>query len=98
MTFSEPGPINNADFLCFHGQMLPSLKKLQTNEQYCFPYMLLKGSVWSFLKRRFGGGPTCVELKECNICRQALEKLLERKRYERKTFIKYKSKNSFSDY
>lgn len=96
MTFSEPGPINNADFLCSHGQILPS--QTHTDKQYSLPYMYLNETVWNFLERRLGGGPSCRELKECIICRQVLEKILERKRYERKMFIKYKSKSAYSNY
>lgn len=98
MTFSEPGPINNSDFLCSHGQMLPLIKKLNINKQYALPYMLLNKSIWNFLKHFFGGGPSFIDFNECNICQQALDEVLKRKRYECKGFIKHKQKNLCFDY
>uniref|UniRef100_A0A1B6DQX1 Ubiquitin carboxyl-terminal hydrolase n=1 Tax=Clastoptera arizonana TaxID=38151 RepID=A0A1B6DQX1_9HEMI len=65
-TFSEPGPIDNTDFLCIHGQLIPernnpNLMQLMTD---------VTAPVWDYLYEKFGGGPVCTlaQLTSCEIC------------------------------
>ncbi|XP_076055896.1 ubiquitin carboxyl-terminal hydrolase 20-like isoform X2 [Oratosquilla oratoria] len=82
-TFSEPGPIDNSDFLCPHGGVQPQ-KASYVGELV----MLLNQGVWEYLHQAFGGGPACTRLYECVTCRAELEALYQRQRDELETFIK----------
>ncbi|PAV81480.1 hypothetical protein WR25_16616 isoform J [Diploscapter pachys] len=80
-TFSCVGPINNYDFLCVHGNLLPSrsahISSLCTH---------IHVSLWEFLTNRFGGGPMTRELHHCLVCDQKWKQLQERKKTELEKF------------
>ncbi|RXG69105.1 Ubiquitin carboxyl-terminal hydrolase 20 [Armadillidium vulgare] len=81
-TFSEPGPIDNSDFLCPHGGVQPS-KASYVGDLV----MVFNQGVWEYLHQVFGGGPACTSLYECITCREEQEALLHRQKLEHETFI-----------
>lgn len=76
-TFAEPGPIDNYEFLCQHGAFSPYKAPIKSHLVVPLPQML-----WDFLYRKFGGGPVCNQLYECEICHRALEMLSRRQKIE----------------
>ncbi|XP_045607433.1 ubiquitin carboxyl-terminal hydrolase 20 isoform X1 [Procambarus clarkii] len=84
-TFSEPGPIDNCDFLCPHGGVQPQ-KASYVGELV----MLLNQGVWEYLHQVFGGGPACTRLYECVTCRAELDALSHRQSSELEMFFKLK--------
>ena len=75
------GPIDNSDFLCPHGGVLPAKAEHVYELCVAFPQ-----SAWNFLHSTFGGGPACSRLYECSHCREKLEALNRQKTYELETF------------
>lgn len=84
-TFAEPGPIDNWEFLCQHGAFSPYKAQIKNHLVVALPQVL-----WDFLYKKFGGGPVCNQLYECEICRRALEMLSRRQKHELDTFQMYK--------
>ncbi|XP_063886704.1 ubiquitin carboxyl-terminal hydrolase 33-like isoform X3 [Scylla paramamosain] len=84
-TFSEPGPINNYDFLCPHGGVQP-----QKANHVGDLVMLLNQGVWEYLHQVFGGGPACTRLYECVTCRAELDALSRRQTSELEMFLMLK--------
>lgn len=80
-TFAEPGPIDNWALLCPHGALPPSKTVLQSQLVVPLPQPL-----WEFFYRKFGGGPVCNHLYECDICRRASEALKRRQHDELNMF------------
>ncbi|XP_046417213.1 ubiquitin carboxyl-terminal hydrolase 20 [Neodiprion fabricii] len=80
-TFSEPGPIDNSDFLCAHGGVIPA--RAQFVDKISRP---IPQEVWEYLYDKFGGGPACTHLYECPICEEKRESLQKRMRYEMEVF------------
>lgn len=76
-TFAEPGPIDNWTLLCPHGGLSP--RKARMANQLVVP---LPQALWDFLFERFGGGPVCNHLFECEICAQQADQLTRRRNYE----------------
>ncbi|XP_037051677.1 ubiquitin carboxyl-terminal hydrolase 20 [Bradysia coprophila] len=76
-TFAEPGPIDNYEFLCQHGAFSPYKAPIKSHLVVPLPQVL-----WDFLFRKFGGGPVCNQLYECEICHRALEMLSRRQKIE----------------
>ena len=69
-TFAEPGAIDNSDFLCHHGGVLP------TKTDYVYELCVaLPQSLWDHLHSTFGGGPACTRLYECANCRWGKTKI-----------------------
>lgn len=81
-TFAEPGPINNYDFLCRHGDVQP--KKWPNVSELA---MEVPQVLWEFLHERFGGGPAANHLSQCQPCLQEFERLRRRQQYEMETFL-----------
>ena len=80
-TFAEPGPIDNSDFLCHHGGVLP------TRTDYVYELCVaLPQSLWDHLHSTFGGGPACTRLYECANCRAELDALTRQKKFELEEF------------
>ena len=84
--FSEPGPIDNSDFLCRHGGVPPNKKAHVYNLVIALPR-----SVWELLNEQFGSihcGPTsaCTRLFECITCRDEEIALSRQKTYELEEF------------
>lgn len=84
-TFAEPGPIDNWEFLCQHGAFSPYKAPIKSHLVVALPQLL-----WDFLYKKFGGGPVCNQLYECEICHNALEMLSRRQKVELDTFQMYK--------
>ena len=80
-TFAEPGAIDNADFLCHHGGVLPT--KTDHVYELC---VALPQPVWDHLHSTFGGGPACTRLYECANCRAELDALTRQKKFELEEF------------
>lgn len=94
-TFSEPGPIDNSDFLCPHGGVNPI--RAQFVDKISMP---IPQAVWEFLYSQFGGGPACTHLYECPICEEKYESLEKRRLYEMDMFqrLNHNSENPTSVY
>ncbi|TRY74991.1 hypothetical protein TCAL_13266 [Tigriopus californicus] len=79
--FAEPGPIDNSDFLCPHGGVLPM------KSEYVYDLCIeLAQPVWDRLHAHFGGGPVCNLLHECSQCRMELDALTRQKKFELEEF------------
>uniref|UniRef100_A0A0K0F3Z0 Ubiquitin carboxyl-terminal hydrolase n=1 Tax=Strongyloides venezuelensis TaxID=75913 RepID=A0A0K0F3Z0_STRVS len=61
--FSNPGNINNYNFLCPHGLILPPMINSISNVAVPIPSRL-----YQYLSSQFGGGPSTGILSECKIC------------------------------
>ncbi|XP_057324882.1 ubiquitin carboxyl-terminal hydrolase 20 [Microplitis mediator] len=83
-TFSEPGPIDNSDFLCPHGGVNPVRAPFVNRLS-----MPLPQAVWEYLYNTFGGGPACSHLYECPVCEEKYETLQKRRQYEMDIFQRY---------
>lgn len=92
-TFAEPGPIDNWALLCPHGGLSPC--KVGIAGQLVVP---LPQPLWEFLYQKFGGGPACNHLFECDICRQAADALTRRQYYELNEFSAYKDETTSTIY
>lgn len=92
-TFAEPGPIDNWALLCPHGGLSPS--KMHIAGQLVVP---LPQPLWEFLYQKFGGGPACNHLFECDICRQAAAAITKRQLYELNEFSAHKDANTSTIY
>lgn len=92
-TFAEPGPIDNWALLCPHGGLPPN--KVPIAGQLVVP---LPQPLWEFLYQKFGGGPACNHLFECDICRQAADALTRRQNYELNAFSAYKDETTSTIY
>ncbi|KAL7292982.1 hypothetical protein TKK_0013432 [Trichogramma kaykai] len=80
-SFAEPGPIDNSDFLCPHGGVIPARAKFV--EKLCTP---LPQTVWEYLYQTFGGGPACTQLYECPHCEEKFEQTEKRRCHELEVF------------
>lgn len=79
--FAEPGPIDNSDFLCRHGGVLPQ------KSEYVFDLCVTFAQpAWEFLQQHFGGGPPCTRLYECSQCRNDLDSMTKRETFELEEF------------
>lgn len=92
-TFAEPGPIDNWALLCPHGGLSP--RKASMASRLVVP---LPQPLWDFLFKKFGGGPACNHLFECDICRQAADTLARRQNYELDAFSAYKDETTSTIY
>jgi len=79
--FAEPGPIDNSDFLCCHGGVLP-----QRAEHVYDLVVALPQPAWNLLHSTFGGGPATNRLYECTHCRKELDMLMKQKDFELQEF------------
>ena len=79
--FLFSGPIDNSDFLCRHGGVLPTRANHVYELCVAFPQ-----SAWDLLHSTFGGGPTCTRLYECSHCREELDRLNRQKAFELEEF------------
>ncbi len=75
------GPIDNSDFLCRHGGVLPTRSKNVFDLCVAFPQ-----NAWDLLHSTFGGGPACTRLYECSHCRDELDRLNRQKEFELEEF------------
>lgn len=92
-TFAEPGPIDNWALLCPHGGLSP--RKAQMASQLVVP---LPQALWDYLFEKFGGGPACNHLFECDICRQQTDAITRRQNYELDEFSAYKDETTSTIY
>lgn len=88
-TFAEPGPIDNWALLCAHGALPPSRVAMQSQLVVALPQPL-----WEFLYHRFGGGPVCNHLYECDICQRTAEALARRQQDELNMFQRLKDETT----
>lgn len=92
-TFAEPGPIDNWALLCPHGGLSP--RKAQMASQLVVP---LPQALWDYLFEKFGGGPACNHLFECDICRQQADSITRRQNFELDEFSAYKDETTSTIY
>lgn len=92
-TFAEPGPIDNWALLCPHGGLSP--RKARMASQLVVP---LPQALWDYLFEKFGGGPACNHLFECDICRQQADALIRRQNFELDEFSAYKDETTSNIY
>jgi len=79
-TFSDPGPISNADFLCEHQGLNPLANRSQA--------ISIPGNLWNMLFERYGGGPPCDRLVPCQTCLKRVIEIYARKQMELNNFAK----------
>lgn len=80
-TFAEPGPIDNSSILCQHGSLLPN--KTANVADLLVP---INQTLWDYMYEKFGGGPVCNHLIECDTCKRRAEDLERRQNYEHQVF------------
>ncbi|CAG0912375.1 unnamed protein product [Notodromas monacha] len=76
-TCSEPGPIDNSDFLCPHGSVWPH--RAAFVQELCVE---IPQNVWEELHKSFGGGTACNRLQICRVCEDWQEKIFTRQAAE----------------
>ncbi|KAG5450555.1 Ubiquitin carboxyl-terminal hydrolase 20 [Clonorchis sinensis] len=79
-TWAEPGPIDNTEFLCEHGQFKPTQWNHRDSLLVPIPHEL-----WTKLLSAFGGGPVLRNPSPCSVCHEAI---IMRQRNELQTFEK----------
>lgn len=92
-TFAEPGPIDNWALLCPHGGLSPRKARMAKQLVVDLPQQL-----WDYLFEKFGGGPACNHLFECDICRQQADALTRRQNYELDQFSAFKDETTSTIY
>lgn len=75
---SEPGPIDNSDFLCHHGAIHPDRQMDIERIASCIPF-----EVYDYLYKKFGGCPPFLDLTICQVCTALQKRLL----LEMETFV-----------
>lgn len=85
----EPGPIDNADFLCHHGALDPE-KELHLEQLY----IEIPLEVYEYLHRRFGGCPPIREPIICPACSALQKRIL----YELETFAEINRRSQAEQY
>lgn len=91
-TFAEPGPIDNWALLCPHGALPPCKVENILRLVYALPQ-----PVWDYLYNKFGGGPACNHLYECETCRQAADSLSARQSAELERFTRLNDEFQLQD-
>ncbi|KAJ8710782.1 hypothetical protein PYW08_009297 [Mythimna loreyi] len=80
-TWAEPGPIDNSDFVCWHGGVRPDRAPHLHHLAVLVPQPL-----WEFFYLHFGGGPAVSHVHECGVCARAAQRLRTRRARELATF------------
>ncbi|XP_028163916.1 ubiquitin carboxyl-terminal hydrolase 20 isoform X2 [Ostrinia furnacalis] len=80
-TWAEPGPIDNGDFVCWHGGVRPDRAQHLHHLAAVVPQPL-----WEFLYAHFGGGPALSHAHECGVCARAAQRLRARRARELAAF------------
>nr|XP_049701679.1 ubiquitin carboxyl-terminal hydrolase 20 isoform X2 [Helicoverpa armigera] len=80
-TWAEPGPIDNSDFVCWHGGVRPDRAPHLHHLAALVPQPL-----WEFLYLHFGGGPAVSHVHECGVCARAAQRLRTRRARELAAF------------
>lgn len=80
-TWAEPGPIDNSDFVCWHGGVRPDRAPHLHHLAALVPQRL-----WEFLYLQFGGGPAVSHVHECGVCARAAQRLRTRRTRELAAF------------
>ncbi|CAB3229703.1 unnamed protein product [Arctia plantaginis] len=80
-TWAEPGPIDNSDFVCWHGGVRPERAPHLHHLAALVPQPL-----WEFLYENFGGGPAVSHVHECGVCARAALRLRTRRARELAAF------------
>ncbi|KAL0861562.1 hypothetical protein ABMA27_009068 [Loxostege sticticalis] len=80
-TWAEPGPIDNSDFVCWHGGVRPDRAVHLHHLAAVVPQPL-----WEFLYSHFGGGPAVSHVHECFVCARAAQRLRTRRARELAAF------------
>lgn len=92
-TFAEPGPIDNWALLCPHGALTPNKATIKSQLVVALPQPL-----WDYMYKKFGGGPACNHLYECDVCRRVAEELSQRQTVELEAFQQYKDETTATIY
>ncbi|XP_028032864.1 ubiquitin carboxyl-terminal hydrolase 20 isoform X1 [Bombyx mandarina] len=72
-TWAEPGPVDNSDFVCSHGEVRPD------REPYLAALAVaLPPALWDFLHKQFGGGPAVRACAACGACGRAARRVRAR--------------------
>lgn len=91
-TFAEPGPIDNSSILCQHGSLLPN--KTSDVSDLLVP---INQTLWDFMYEKFGGGPVCNHLIECDTCKTRAEDLERRQNNELSIFSELRDEFQYQD-
>lgn len=87
-TLSQPGPVDNFEYLCPHGLLGASSPELAAE-----PFMPMSRRHFSALARKYGGGPPLSSLEICPQCQAHLRAYNDRKQAEFDLVQKYDSKD-----
>jgi ubiquitin carboxyl-terminal hydrolase 20/33 len=87
-TMSNPGPIDNFEYLCPH-QLLGSY----SSEMAAEPFIPISRSLFQSLRQKYGGGPPIHSLEICPKCQTHLRAYNERKQAEFDLVSKYDTKD-----
>uniref|UniRef100_A0A0N4ZVX6 Ubiquitin carboxyl-terminal hydrolase n=1 Tax=Parastrongyloides trichosuri TaxID=131310 RepID=A0A0N4ZVX6_PARTI len=70
--FSNPGYLNNYNFLCPHGSILPPV--INSISDFAVP---IPSHLYKYLVSQFGGGPSTSILSECKTCTESYQNFIK---------------------
>lgn len=88
-TMSQPGPVDNFDYLCPH-----KLFGLSSADLAAEPFIPISKSLFNSLARRYGGGPVIKSFEICPKCQSHLSAYNDRKQIEFDLVSKYDTKDT----
>lgn len=91
-TFSEPGPIDNSNVLCVHGSLLPNI-----SAHVADLLVPINQALWEFFYEKFGGGPVCNHIIECDTCKSRVLEIERRQARELEIFSELRDEFQYQD-
>jgi hypothetical protein len=88
-TMSQPGPLDNFEYLCQHQQLGASSVEIAAE-----PFIPISRSLFQSLVQKYGGGPEIRALDICPKCQTYLRAYNERKQVEFDLVSKYDTKDT----
>jgi len=88
-TMSQPGPIDNYEYLCPH-----KLLGCYSPEMAAEPFIPISKDLFNSLTRKYGGGPAIPALEICKKCQAHLHAFNDRKQAEYDLVSKYDTKDT----
>lgn len=91
-TFAEPGPIDNSNVLCQHGSLLPNI--VANVSDLLVP---INQTLWEYFYEKFGGGPVCNHIIECDTCKSRAQEIERRQVRELEIFSELRDEFQYQD-
>lgn len=91
-TFAEPGPIDNSNVLCQHGSLLPNI--VANVADLLVP---INQTLWEYFYEKFGGGPVCNHIIECDTCKSRAQEIERRQVRELEIFSELRDEFQYQD-